>query len=733
MSAVASNVCGTFAAMWKNVGGVGSAQPTAAPKWATMEVAHGGFVTGRPLAALAPGDEANEAWVTRQGQQRLATLLHTGAYTIRFPENGALLVRQQLLADGRIAEANDLLDTIRPFFEVLRFYPYEDAYPQAARSPAHVAVLKTEAVLESLRATVERRRTSWHTKMLEKMRESVAVYKPLEDRFVALCLRCDCGANALAASEDSLFMSDCTALVAETRTALAATDAKLKSLRLMQRAWERFLTTQRVSGGDAKEMRAIAASRLRKRTDKKVALQVAQMEAFRRKDGDAARHAALSRLEALPPHILSGGALDEGTAEELLSGLPEGASVRRRLAACCARPLHEHVASGAVASPDVLSYALQQLCADCQMAGGDSAEVGQLWAKLYTSFRARRSVLLLNFERQVTWEEVPWMACAKSLLGDNAAAAREAAKAALSEVLRVVFTTWPERIVPNMVLKEFKALIAEAGLAAEAPLTEELAVDLFMGGFSPKWLAAARGSARMLQGTTYEAYYRCGGAFSSFLKQCEENIAEGRKGWWGADPGTAESEAMKGFNAEAAEFWVEGQQAVGNARSGGVIEGAMILTTHNLAAFVDCCPGLYQHVYAISEVCLAKVLKQFKACVAHTEFEFSFWRSRYEIKDFAYGFRQLVFFLSLLPRDLQLAILDANAEASACGVFADLRRVIASGETLPWNCVVRGWHQGCEQMEWLRAAWRAAADEGADAEEGAEYDEGEGMEVDEYA
>ena len=51
-------------------------------------------------------------------------MLHSGRYSIDFPENGALMIVLYLLEKGKEAEAKSILEQIRPWFDKLRFYPY---------------------------------------------------------------------------------------------------------------------------------------------------------------------------------------------------------------------------------------------------------------------------------------------------------------------------------------------------------------------------------------------------------------------------------------------------------------------------------------------------------------------------------------------------------------------------------------------------------------------------------
>src|SRR5689334_18794792 len=89
---------------------VGSRTPVAdVPAWVTLEVAHGGFATGRLLAETPPDDaerallarlpaapgttdrgELNRWYLTDHGQTTLLAALRDGRYRVALPEHAAL-------------------------------------------------------------------------------------------------------------------------------------------------------------------------------------------------------------------------------------------------------------------------------------------------------------------------------------------------------------------------------------------------------------------------------------------------------------------------------------------------------------------------------------------------------------------------------------------------------------------------------------------------------------------
>jgi hypothetical protein len=123
---------------------VGSRTPVAdTPAWVTLEVAHGGFATGRYLAEAplteeeaarlaelpagipgATGRERLNLWYLGDaGQSELLEALRSGRYRVEVPEEAALAVAVLLLDLGFPGQALDLVAELRPLMHRLRFAP----------------------------------------------------------------------------------------------------------------------------------------------------------------------------------------------------------------------------------------------------------------------------------------------------------------------------------------------------------------------------------------------------------------------------------------------------------------------------------------------------------------------------------------------------------------------------------------------------------------------------------
>jgi hypothetical protein len=129
---------------------------------------------------------------------------------------------------------------------------------------------------------------------------------------------------------------------------------------------------------------------------------------------------------------------------------------------------------------------------------------GSCTQAIYAAFRRRRSLLLLNLEHQVRIDELPWVAALEEFRKDDIPGS-ELARQTLQEVSLLALSAFPHAILPNKLLQELNALAKTAGL--DLPLVEELAADIFMGRFSPKYAVAAQGAAALLDNTLYATYY----------------------------------------------------------------------------------------------------------------------------------------------------------------------------------------------------------------------------------
>jgi hypothetical protein len=203
----------------------------------------------------------------------------------------------------------------------------------------------------------------------------------------------------------------------------------------------------------------------------------------------------------------------------------------------------------------------------------------------------------------------------------------------LEQVITVAVTAFPEQILPNTLLQEVRSLADAAGLTL--PITDELAADIFMGDFSEKFVRAAHTAAGLLTGTLYERYY--GVPFDRVRRI--NDVKPSRYG-------TPTSPAFARLCAELAGEDSTSDRSV--ARNGKIIEQQQILTTHNLAVLFD--------ALGLTEVLRPRLREFARNCFEwvcrRLQQKTDPWQARLRtVKNAAYAWRQMVFFLSLLPAD----------------------------------------------------------------------------------
>jgi hypothetical protein len=97
------------------------------------------------------------------------------------------------------------------------------------------------------------------------------------------------------------------------------------------------------------------------------------------------------------------------------------AAVRAKLELAREAPLAELVERGVVGSAEVLAALLPQVSAAALWSGLADATLAGLLERTYRAFRARRSLLLTNYQHQVRFAELPWVAAVSGAAGGGGA------------------------------------------------------------------------------------------------------------------------------------------------------------------------------------------------------------------------------------------------------------------------------------------------------------------------
>lgn len=635
------------------------------PAWATLEVITGGFATGELVAggplqehecklltnlpAIEEGQERrglNGYFLTDAGLAQLQDRLRTGCYDVTVPEEGALLVVAWLVENGCAEDARDLIERLAPYFSRLRFYPLPLEKPRRFGSRVHVQ--DVDQTLANLARVKPNQR-------LLAQKEAVEVWAPLYDRVVALFLEtvedgwpCQTYPDGWADRALAL-LGEYAALKKEHLPGGKLERANGHQAQLIAFLGQCAMDPRGLTGREVGRIRLI----LQRYVEKRGAPDSPACVAARRRqaaDVSAPAHHQIAqvvrtRLEKYPrkeglDHV---GPLQEtvSTEEAAQTGIPAGTpippSIQRKVERCLNETVEILVERGLITSGDMLAEVLPQMTSGLRAAGIADPALGQLYAAIYRAFRRRRSLLLLNLQKQVQIEELPWVAAIDRFRSAELSS-REVARQTLEQVLVVTLTSFPQAVLPNKLLQELRALIK--GIELNIPLVEELAADIFMGRFSDKFVESAKRAADLLAGSLYATYYGIDYAQVRQIPQVKEPPR--RKKFWQRpqielDPLARLCTLRAGVSFDMWDPAIKGM----------IIEQQQILTTQNLAALflgLDLARVLHGRLDEMARQCFEWICRRQQIKIAK-------WHARLlMLKNTAYAWRQMIFYLALLPQ-----------------------------------------------------------------------------------
>jgi hypothetical protein len=652
------------------------------PAWATLEVVTGGFATGAVLSggplrdherellvalhaqdATDPRRTLNSYFLSESGLAKLQGMLESGLYDVQLPEEGALLVVAWLLMQGHSDAARSIVDELAPHFPTMRFYPAPGDKPRTTGS---------RVCVETVGATTRRLRQRRPNQRILAQREAVAVWTPLYDRVIALFVQTVVGELPMAQrAGDGSWLVDgdrrhavvggwpCATYpagwVESARAALLAFETSRaehricgrpnwldESMGLMLVYLRRCIDApDRLSGRDVGKIRLTLARYLAKRglpgADACRAMrkiQVAHATAPTHYDiakvvlQRLARHAPGAGLDEIAG-IVEPVAPTDTTTSHCQLGTPVPRSIGAKVARCQIDTPEALVERRIITSGEMLASVLPQITSGLRAQGIADPALRQLYAAIYRAFRQRRSLLLLDLQKQVQIGELPWVA-AIDLHRAVDLPAKEISGQALKAIATLAITSFPETILPNKLLQEMDTLAKAAEL--DLPLTEEVASDIFMGRFSAKFPKAARVALALVGGTLYGQYY---GIEAEVIGPALDSAR------------TRKNEATDAFAELCALRARASLGGLGAAKNGKIIEQQQILTTHNLATLFDglgLSASLQMRLDELAKRCFNFVIKllQVKTKGKHEKL--------IHIKKAAYAWRQMVFFTALLPR-----------------------------------------------------------------------------------
>ncbi|QAX85472.1 hypothetical protein C2E19_17155 [Pseudomonas sp. DTU12.3] len=634
------------------------------PEWVTLEVATGGFATGqllaggvltayeRQLAESIPGIRAGHerfdlnVWhLSDAGLAALQERLTIGTYQIDVPEEAALLTVSWLLRHQRIDEARTLIEQIAPFFDRLRFFPTAIDEPPIATAEVHV--FDTGSVRQRLSRQLAQPRLAVQKHVVENR-------LPLYDAAVSLFLLTYQDGWPCRHYPEGWFER---ATLLGTQIAKTC-DAELHSKGPFKtRAAELFAMLAQCSRDQA-SLTGREVGRIRRIVDDFVAKHGhPESVAHSIKRAEQRNHVASpghhlfalavsDRLASYPDAdgvrefspLLESITDEEAKRYALTVGATIPPAVRRRLERCRKGTIAELIDHGLISSADTVAKVFPAMTAEICNTEYREQALQLLAGATYRAFRRRRSLLLLNLQKQVKITELPWVAV---LEGEREASTISitGARQVLVEVSALTLSAFPQAIVPNKLLQEFVSLAETAKL--DLPFVEEVAADIFMGAFSNKFARAAKQSASLIDGTLYARYYDIDiDALAGLPDQRRSRRRSNNR------------DALAMLCAQRANATLGTYQTAVN---GTILEQQQILTTQNLALLfgeLDLKTLLHHRLSTLALACFKWICKRHQM---HIEL---YHGRLVMLKNTAYAWRQMVFYLSMLDGGLLRSTLE---------------------------------------------------------------------------
>jgi hypothetical protein len=414
----------------------GSRTPAGAtPAWVTLDVITGGFATGELLAGgplqehenklleklprVNVGEERrhlNAYFLTDAGLGELQNVLRTGCYDLTVPEEGALMVVAWLVANGRAEPARDILDQISPYFTQLRFYPIAVEQPRLFGPRVHV---------QDVGSTVDALRALKPNSRIMAQRESVTFWDPLYDRMVSLFLEtvqngwpCQVYPNGWRDRALAL-LGDYQELRKEHSLSRKLERPSKHYAQLRVLLGKCATNPHLLTGREVGRIRLILDGYIQKHGSPNSATHIQgrnrQAAAVSAPTFHEIAQVVIPRLEKYPRGTgldyvshLSEAVTDD---EAVTTGVPKGtaipASIRQKVERCLNETVAALVERDLITSGETLARVLPQMTSGIRAAGIADSTLRQLYAAIYRAFRQRRSLLLLNLEKQVQIEELP--------------------------------------------------------------------------------------------------------------------------------------------------------------------------------------------------------------------------------------------------------------------------------------------------------------------------------------
>ncbi|MFF4261630.1 hypothetical protein [Streptomyces virginiae] len=451
-----------------------------------------------------------EHHLTDEGLARLWSMLDSGRYEVRAPEEAALLCVAWLVRAGESGAAAALVEEIRPFAGEVRFAPHPADRPVPAADTVHVRTVGEVAGMLALRAP---------RPGIAAQHEALTVWRPFEDELLDHWLRAGADPEQDVGRHSRQDTEEGAALLARYRR-LAATHTRCTkhldpkaNAAVLRRALEERVAGRALSPRLSGLLRRAVASMVAKR-GRPGSAEHTRLRAAQAAQADRLAHHDLTALvlRRLAPLDVSRAVEDIGpfigpvTAEEAARyGLPAGAvvpaPVRAAVATARSAPLDTLLEHGLIPSAEVLGEVAEQLICTHTARGYADPALRTLMAATYRAGRDRRHPHRWTPKHHARITELPWVRAVAPWAADPV----EQARSTLRTLGEACVRAFPGAGLPNLTVRMLSGLARLAELPV--PLAAEPLADSYSGMAGPEVLAAARTAAELLRGTVYERYH----------------------------------------------------------------------------------------------------------------------------------------------------------------------------------------------------------------------------------
>jgi hypothetical protein len=556
---------------------------------------------------LDPRRRALQAFLTgtEEGLCALAHRLHSKTYRIDAPEEGCLMVYAWLCERGRVEQANELLATVEPFFDRLRFHPTPTGQPDDF---SRVSITGVDQLLAWVESHCTENRESAPLKPCEIGKTRVLFW----DQYIRLWLSTldevatppngqfiredQSTKRRFVISQDSAWPcqsyppswnDQAEALLrfyTDHEATLSTTSIYITAVEFVRRAMQ---DRRSLTGRDVGQIRWWLASTNAKRGlpgdgryDQRLASTLVSLDTDIRLPPSSQFYKELAmfirrHVDSDSINSLSRSGVDEVFAA-MTTKFPNSKllkKLRRRLSLAMAMTCEELYNSDLVGSPEAMAAPLATFASEALASCVHDDSAQYLYKQLHRSFLGRRSLLLLNFASQVRITALPWVAALDLELDTSQLKSQD-----LSEINAFVRRTvglsirrYGESPMRNPFVRVLGILFKATG--TECVLLEELAADIFEGGFVRKFAQIHDQAKVLLAGSCYDRYYNI----------CEISLHQEKHPRSSKTPDTfsplCKARAERNQSANRHKSYV--------ACNGMVIEQAQILTTHNMATLFD--------------------------------------------------------------------------------------------------------------------------------------------------